>query len=178
MLTNPNPASRLERQLEFVAELDKLKNILRRSLVGGSGRNENSAEHSWHLALMAFALLEHSVQPGLDRGRVVQLLLVHDIVEIDAGDTYCYDIAGNATKEAREQKAADRIFRLLPDDQAVELRALWDEFESGVTAESRMPRRWTGCRRSCRISKRGASVGASTASPKSKFSKETGRSGK
>jgi putative hydrolase of HD superfamily len=130
--------SRLGRQLVFVAELDRLKDVLRRSLVTGSERRENSAEHSWHLAMMALVLIEHASVPELDQVRVIKMLLVHDVVEIDAGDTFCYDTAGYATKAERELAAAARIFSLLPEDQAAEVRALWDEFEAGVTAESRL----------------------------------------
>jgi putative hydrolase of HD superfamily len=128
---------RLNQQLAFLAELDKLKDILRRSLVGGTRRNENSAEHSWHLAMMSLVLMEH-VQPAtVNQLRVLKMLLVHDIVEIDAGDTFCYDVAGNVTKAEREQAAALRIFGLLPPDQMREMRALWDEFEAGETLESK-----------------------------------------
>jgi putative hydrolase of HD superfamily len=137
-MTSETTSTRLTQQLAFIAEIDKLKDILRRSLVGGSRRNENSAEHSWHLALMAVTLLEYSVEPEIDRLRILQLLLVHDIVEIDAGDTFCYDVAGNESKAEREQKAADRIFNLLPLDQALQFRQFWDEFEAGITKESRL----------------------------------------
>jgi putative hydrolase of HD superfamily len=131
-------SNRLAQQLGFIAEIDKLKDILRRSLVGGSRRNENSAEHSWHLAIMAITLLEYSSEADIDRLHILRLLLIHDIVEIDAGDTFCYDLAGNESKAEREQKAADRIFNLLPPDQATQLRQLWDEFEAGLTKESRL----------------------------------------
>jgi putative hydrolase of HD superfamily len=137
-MTSQTTSHRLAQQLAFIAEIDKLKDILRRSLVGGSRRNENSAEHSWHLAMMAITLLEYSSEPEINRLHILQLLLVHDIVEIDAGDTFCYDVAGNASKAEREQKAADRIFNLLPPDQAAQLRQLWNEFEAGITKESRM----------------------------------------
>lgn len=130
--------SRLSRQIAFLAEIDKLKDILRRSLVAGTGRRENSAEHSWHLAMMALVLMEHASVPGINQVRVLKMLLVHDVVEIDAGDTFCYDAAGNATKAEREMAAARRIFALLPLDQAAEVRELWDEFELGVTPESRL----------------------------------------
>jgi len=129
---------RLEQQLRFLAEIDKLKNVLRRGLVTDTLRPENSAEHSWHLAMMALMLGDHVAAPQLDLLHVVKLVLIHDLVEIDAGDTFCYDVEGNATKAAREQLAADRIFRLLPDDQAYELRALWDEFEAELTGEAKL----------------------------------------
>ena len=126
----------LSGQLAFLAELDKLKDVLRRSIVTGSRRQENSAEHSWHLAMMALVLMDPVAIPNLDRFQTVKML-VHDIVEIDAGDTFCYDVAGNASKAEREIAAATRIFSLLPPNQAGEFRALWDEFEAGVTVESK-----------------------------------------
>lgn len=127
---------RLARQIAFVLELEKLKTVWRRSFVIGAGRVENSAEHSWHLALMALVLAEHAAEP-VDVTQVMKLVLVHDIVEIDAGDTYAYDAAGKSDQAEREQAAADRLFGLLPQDQARELRALWDEFEARVTPEAR-----------------------------------------
>lgn len=127
----------LSGQLAFLGELDKLKDVLRQSLVAGSRRRENSAEHSWHLAMMALVLMDSVAIPNLDRFRTVKMLLVHDIVEIDAGDTFCYDDAGNASKAERENAAATRIFSLLPANLAGELRSLWDEFEAGVTVESK-----------------------------------------
>lgn len=127
---------RLTRQVAFLLEIDKLKGILRRSYLADGTRRENSAEHSWHLAVMAMALAEHANAP-VDPLRVLKMLLVHDIVEIDAGDTYCYDEAGALDKAEREQGAADRIFGLLPPDQAGELRGLWDEFEARATPEAR-----------------------------------------
>jgi putative hydrolase of HD superfamily len=123
--------------LAFLAELDKLKDVLRRSLVTGSRRRENSAEHSWHLAMMALVLMDAVNLPELDRFRTVKMLLVHDVVEIDAGDTFCYDAAGNLSKADREAAAAARIFSLLPGQQAAEFRALWDDFEAGATLESK-----------------------------------------
>ncbi len=127
---------RLEQQLNFIVEIDKLKSVLRRSLLCDGSRRENSAEHSWHLAAMAALLTEYAVEP-VDVVRVLKMLLVHDVVEVDAGDTYAYDPQANETREAREQEAAGRIFGLLPADQATEVRSLWDEFEEGVTPESR-----------------------------------------
>lgn len=127
---------RLERQLAFLLEIDKLKRIERQTLITGSSRRENTAEHSWHLAVYAALLAEWSDQP-IDLGRVLLLCLVHDIVEIDAGDTFAYDVAGNESKVEREQAAADRLFGLLPDDQRDMMRALWDEYEDASTPESR-----------------------------------------
>jgi putative hydrolase of HD superfamily len=128
---------RLDSQLAFILEIDKLKRILRQTPVTGAERRpENDAEHSWHLAMMAGLLAEYSPAP-VDVARVVHMVLIHDLVEIDAGDTFAYDTAAYADKEARELKAAERIFGLLPADQAAEVRALWDEFEQAETAESR-----------------------------------------
>ena len=127
---------RLQSQLAFVLELEKLKNVYRQTLVLHEDRQENDAEHSFHLALMAAVLAEHASEP-VDVLHVMKMVLIHDAVEVDAGDTYAYDTAGNATKRERELKAADRIFALLPDDQAAEYRALWDEFEARETAEAK-----------------------------------------
>jgi putative hydrolase of HD superfamily len=126
-------ADRLRRQTAFLLELDKLKNILRQSYLTEGARRENAAEHSWHLAVAALLLTEHA-DAAVDQCRVLKLLLVHDIVEIDAGDTYCYDATAIAAQAARERQAATRLFGLLPDDQAGELRALWEEFNAGMTA--------------------------------------------
>lgn len=127
---------RLEQQLRFLLELDKLKNIYRRTFVLHEDRRENDAEHSFHLALMACILAEHSREP-IDVMRTMKMVLVHDVVEIDAGDTYAYDTEGAKTKAAREQKAADRLFSLLPEEQCREYRALWDEFEARQTPEAK-----------------------------------------
>ena len=126
---------RLEKQAAFMLEADKAKNIFRQTHLSGHGRNENDAEHSWHMALMAFLLSEHANQ-AVDQLRVIKMLLIHGLVEIDAGDTYAYDDAGNVTKRQREEKAADRIFGLLPEDQESELRELWEEFEAYETPEA------------------------------------------
>jgi len=127
---------RLDRQLRFVLELDRLKGIGRQSYVLGGARKENSAEHSWHVAVMVLVLAEYADEP-VDRFRVVQLLLVHDMVEIDAGDTYIYDDQGHQDKAEREQAAAKRLFGLLPPDQAAVFEALWREYEAGETPEAR-----------------------------------------
>lgn len=126
----------LERQFAFILELDRLKGVLRRNSLLDRSRRENSAEHSWHVALMALVLSEFAAEP-VDTGRVIELLLVHDLVEIDAGDTFAYDVQGATTQAQREQMAADRIFGLLPDDQAQRLRARWDEFDASETPEAR-----------------------------------------
>ena len=136
MRTIANQPARLTQQLQFVMEIDKLKRVLRQTLLTDSSRQENSAEHSWHLALMAVLLAEYAPQP-IDVLRVIQMVLIHDIVEIDAGDTFCYDVQGNTGKAEREQEAAERLFGLLPDAQRVELRSLWDEFETQTTADAR-----------------------------------------
>jgi putative hydrolase of HD superfamily len=128
--------TRLARQIAFLLEIDKLKSILRRSYLLNESRRENSAEHSWHLAMMALIVAEHANAP-VDPLRVLKMLIVHDVVEIDADDTYIYDTAGAADKAVREQAAAVRIFGLLPPDQERELRALWDEFETRQTPEAR-----------------------------------------
>ncbi|MGI5161917.1 HD domain-containing protein [Microbispora sp. CA-102843] len=130
---------RLQSQLAFHTEIDKLKRVIRRnSLIDGS-RRENDAEHSWHLAMMAMTLAEHA-PPGTDMSRVVAMLLVHDIVEIDAGDTFVYDSVAVEGQAALERAAADRIFGLLPEDQGARLRNLWDEFEERRTPEARFAR--------------------------------------
>jgi putative hydrolases of HD superfamily len=128
---------RLEQQIRFVREVDKLKTIARQTLITDASRQENDAEHSWHLALMALVLGEYATDGAIDMLHVIRMVLVHDLVEIDAGDTYCYDSKGYADKAERETAAAERIFNLLPPDQASEFRALWDEFEAGQSAEAR-----------------------------------------
>lgn len=128
--------NRLKKQLDFALEIDKVKNIFRKTHLSGHGRAENDAEHSWHMALMAYLLREYSNEK-IDIARVMLMCLVHDIVEIDAGDTYAYDDEGLKTQKIREQSAKERIFSLLPDDQRDELTALFDEFEAYETAESK-----------------------------------------
>lgn len=127
---------RLKKQMEFVLELDKLKHVMRQSYVADGSRRENDTEHSWHLALMAMLLSEYANEK-VDMLHVIKMVLIHDAVEIDAGDTYAYDAAGNATKRQREVAAADRIFNILPEDQAEEMRNLWEEFEACDTPESK-----------------------------------------
>jgi len=128
--------NRLDQQLSFVLEIDKLKTILRQTLLTDSSRRENSAEHSWHLAIMSLLLAEYATEP-IDVPRVTKMLLLHDLIEIDAGDTFAYDVAGNVGRAEREQRGAERIFGLLPEEQASELRALWEEFEEFKTPESK-----------------------------------------
>ena len=132
----PCPDPRLSAQIAFILEIDKLKTILRQTLVTEGLRRENDAEHSWHIATMAFILAEYADTP-IDTGRVAKMLLIHDVVEIDAGDTFIHDEAGHADKDAREQAAADRLYGILPPDQAAELHALWQEFEARETDDAR-----------------------------------------
>ena len=130
---------RLHQQLQFLLEVDRLKQVLRRNYLMDGTRRENTAEHSWHITLAVWILAEYSNVP-VDLMHVVKMLLVHDIVEIDAGDTFAYDVAGHEDKDEREQRAADRLFGLLPADQRDEMRALWDEFEALQTPEARFAR--------------------------------------
>ncbi len=127
---------RLKKQLDFALEIDKEKNIFRQTHLSGHGRNENDAEHAWHMAIMAYLLREYSNEV-IDISRVMLMCLIHDIVEIDAGDTYAYDAENLKTQKAREDAAKERIFSLLPADQKAELTALFDEFEAYETAESK-----------------------------------------
>ena len=127
---------RLKQQLEFAMEIDKEKNIFRQTHLSGHGRNENDAEHAWHMAIMAYVLREYANEP-VDIARVMLMCLIHDIVEIDAGDTYAYDAEGLKTQKARENAAKERIFSLLPDEQKQELMQLFDEFEEFATPESK-----------------------------------------
>jgi putative hydrolase of HD superfamily len=129
--------SRLERQLDFIVEIDKLKSILRRTWLTDQSRRENDAEHSWHLAVMAILLLEHAKPSNVDLLHVLKMVLIHDLVEIDAGDTFAYDDVAALDKLDRESAAADRIFSLLPPDQATALRVLWEEFEARETPEAK-----------------------------------------
>ncbi len=129
-------ADRLEQQIRFVVEVDKVKNIFRQTYLTDGKRKENDAEHSWHLALMAVLLREH-MQEETDLTKVIIMVLIHDLVEIDAGDTYAYDEKGAQTKRAREVRAAERIFGLLPEDQAMYFRSLWDEFEEYESADAK-----------------------------------------
>lgn len=127
---------RLKKQLDFALEIDKEKNIFRQTHLSGHGRNENDAEHAWHMAIMAYLLKEYSNDP-VDIGKVMLMCLIHDIVEIDAGDTYAYDDENLKTQKAREDAAKERIFSILPDEQKDELIKLFDEFEEFKTAESK-----------------------------------------
>lgn len=126
---------RLHQQLQFIVEIDQLKHVLRQTLLMNGSRRENDAEHSWHLGMMAIVLAEYAPD-GVDLSKVLKMVLIHDLVEIDAGDTFCYDVAGLQDKAEREQQAANRLFGLLPIDLAQELRLLWEEFEAGQTPEA------------------------------------------
>ena len=127
---------RLQKQMDFIVEVDKVKQIIRQTYLSDASRKEDDAEHSWHLALMAVLLSEYSNEE-VDLKKVVPMVLIHDLVEIDAGDTYAYDEAGAQTKVERETKAADRIFGMLPEDQGRWFRDLWDEFEAYESADAK-----------------------------------------
>ncbi len=126
---------RITKQIEFIKEIDKMKNILRMTLVSETKRRENDAEHSWHLAMMAMILEEHSDKP-VNISHVLKMTLVHDLVEVYAGDTFAYDIEGNKDKEERENKAAEKLFSMLPDDQKNFVMSLWKEFDAMKTDDS------------------------------------------
>lgn len=130
---------RLRKQLEFVLEIDKEKNIFRQTHISGHGRNENDAEHAWHMAIMAYLLREYSNEP-IDITKVMLMCLIHDVVEIDAGDTYAYDTEGKKTQKAREEAAKERLYSMLPADQKEELMAIFDEFEAWETPEAKFAR--------------------------------------
>ncbi len=125
-----------EKQIAFILELDRIKNVMRQTYLSDGRRKENDAEHSWHLALMAFVLADYASEP-VDVLKSMKMVLLHDVIEIDAGDTYAYDAEGNKSKRERELKAADRIFGMLPKAQAREYRGLWDEFEAMETPEAK-----------------------------------------
>ncbi|HEX2466028.1 MAG TPA: HD domain-containing protein [Thermoanaerobaculia bacterium] len=140
-MADPRPKTaggtdRLGAQIQFILEIDKLKSVLRRTWILDRSRRENSAEHSWHLAVMAVLLAEYG-PPGLDLTRVLKMVLVHDLVEIDAGDTFCYDQTAVLDQNERERRAADRLFALLPQDLAAELRGLWEEFDARASPDAR-----------------------------------------
>lgn len=132
---NKDTEDRLAKQMKFILEIDKEKNIMRQTHLSGHGRNENDSEHAWHMAIMTYLLREYSNEK-IDLAHTMMMCLIHDIVEIDAGDTYAYDEEGKKTQREREEKAADRIFGMLPEDQRDELRALFEEFEEDATPEA------------------------------------------
>lgn len=127
---------RLDQQLKFTAEIDKMTDVLRQTLLISKSRRENDAEHSWHIAVMAMLFSEYAREP-VDIGRAVRMCVVHDIVEIEAGDTFAYDVKGNLGKAEREKEAADKLFSGLPEDQAKMIRDLWEEFDAMETADSK-----------------------------------------
>ena len=131
-----NKDERLKRQIEFLLETDKMKTVGRQTYIANATRKENDAEHSWSLALMCMLFSEYANEK-IDVGHTMEMVLVHDLVEIDAGDTYAYDSDGNQTKRERELAAADRIFHILPDEQAEHIQSLWDEIEAGETPEAK-----------------------------------------
>jgi len=126
---------RLEKQIKFILELDKIKSIIRQTYLANAIRKENDAEHSWHLAIMAI-ILEEYFDKDINLLKVIKMVLMHDVVEIDAGDTFCYDTKANQDKMIREKKAAERIYNILPENQAQEYKSLWYEFEEGQTKEA------------------------------------------
>ena len=130
---------RLKKQLDFALEIDKEKNIFRQTHLSGHGRNENDAEHAWHMAIMAYLLQEYSNEK-IDVARVMLMCLIHDVVEIDAGDTYAYDAEGLKTQKAREEAAKERLYSMLPEDQKADLTAIFDEFEERKTPEAKFAR--------------------------------------
>ena len=130
---------RFQKQLNFILEADKEKNILRQTHLSGHGRRENDAEHAWHMAIMIYLLKEYANEE-IDVAKAMMMALIHDIVEIDAGDTYAYDTKGLETQKEREEKAAERIFGMLPEDQKAELKSLFEEFEAYETPEAKFAR--------------------------------------
>jgi putative hydrolase of HD superfamily len=133
----PDQIQRLEQQIEFMVEIDKLKQVSRKTILTDRSREENSAEHSWHIAMAVFLFSEYAQDQEINWYRVLKMLLVHDLVEIDAGDTYCYDHQGRKDQAQREEAAAQRIFKILPQNQSRSFRALWEEFENRETPESK-----------------------------------------
>ena len=128
--------TRLQKQLRFLVEVDQMKNVLRQTLLVDKSRRENDAEHSWHFALMAMLLSEYADGSKVDFYRVLRMALVHDLIEVYAGDTFAYDKKGNEDKEEREKKAADKLFGMLPEDQGKEIRDLWEEFDQMETPDA------------------------------------------
>ena len=136
---NTMDKERFQKQIDFILEADKEKNILRQTHLSGHGRRENDAEHAWHMAIMIYLLKEYANEE-IDVAKAMMMALIHDIVEIDAGDTYAYDTAGLETQKEREEKAAERIFGMLPEDQKAELKSLFEEFEAYETPEAKFAR--------------------------------------
>lgn len=128
--------NRLEQQMRFLVEVDKMKSVYRRTILIDKTRRESDAEHSWHFALMAMLLAEYADPEKVDCARVIRMALVYDLIVIYAGDTFAYDVQGNQDKRQRETEAADKLFALLPEDQAAEIRALWEEFDAMETPDA------------------------------------------
>ena len=133
---NDHQKERFKKQMDFILEVDKLKSIIRQNFIADGSRKESDTDHSWHLAMMCF-LLEEYANEDIDVLKTMKMVLIHDIIEIDAGDTYAYDAEANKEKKQKELLAAERIFNILPEDQASKMRVLWDEFEEGKTAEAK-----------------------------------------
>ncbi|MFZ3130339.1 MAG: HD domain-containing protein [Desulfosporosinus sp.] len=128
---------RFRKQLDFIIEIDKVKRVLRNTVLMDSSRRENDAEHMWHMAVGAMVLSEYSDSKEPDMLKVLKIIMLHDVIEIYAGDTLAYDVQGHLDKAERESKATERIFSMLPEDQEIEFRSLWDEFEEGITSEAK-----------------------------------------
>ena len=132
----PSGNSRLDAQLKFTAEIDKMTSVYRKTLLIDRSRAENDAEHSWHIAVMALLFEEYAVEK-VDLRHAMEMLIVHDLIEIYAGDTFAYDVEGNKTKAAREEAAAEKLFSILPPEQGAKIRALWEEFDAHATPDAR-----------------------------------------
>lgn len=128
---------KLKKLLSFIVEVDKIKNIMRRTLLVDGSRRENDAEHSWHLAIMAMLLTEYADDKNFNLDKVLKMVIVHDLVEIYAGDTFAFDVKGNLEKEDKEKQAADKLFGQLPSNQGKQLRKLWEDFDEAKTPEAR-----------------------------------------
>ncbi len=128
---------KLQKQLSFIVEIDKVKNVMRRTLLIDGSRRENDAEHSWHLAIMALLLTEYADDKNFTLDKVLKMVILHDLVEIYAGDTFAFDVQGNLEKEEKEKKAADKLFGQLPKDQSKQFRKLWEEFDEAKTPDAR-----------------------------------------
>ena len=129
--------SRFKKQLDFIIEIDKVKQILRNTVLMDASRRENDAEHMWHMAVGAMVFCEYSDNEELNMLKVLKIIMLHDVIEIYAGDTFAYDALGHLDRAERERKAADKVFGMLPEDQGIEFRRLWDEFEEGITSEAK-----------------------------------------
>lgn len=165
---------RLKQQLDFILEIDKEKNILRQTHLSGHGRRENDAEHAWHMAIMAYLLKDYANEP-VDIAKVMIMCLIHDIVEIDAGDTYAYDTEGLKTQKAREDAAKERIFSLLPEDQKKELTALFDEFEITGHRNPNLHIPWITCSHCFSITVTAVATGVSIRLLPNRYTEDNGK---